>query len=194
VHNPIYPIILFGLPGLKGFGGYTSFNFSMLYVGITHPSEMLGAAFGEYKIWILSFFVICAVFIKQFSFKKRFLLDKTTKIYLIGILSFLLFLTYPTNSQPWIMVSSFRYSYPVFIMLMLGVFLLGAQYKKEQYIGYISVACMINVLTMAYYPKLLIIYLPLALIIFYFFQRNKQISFLNFRKFKNKTDRNREKI
>jgi hypothetical protein len=71
------------------------------------------------------------------------------------------------------MASSFRYSFPVFIPLMLGTFLLAAKYKREELIGYVAIANMINVVTMPYYPKLVLIYLPLVLLVFLFNSRKK---------------------
>jgi hypothetical protein len=77
------------------------------------------------------------------------------------------------------MVSSFRYSLPAYIPLILGVFLLAAKYKKEELIGYVAHASMINVLTMAYYPKLVLVYLPLSLFIFYVLHRNDKAAIKN---------------
>ena len=94
------------------------------------------------------------------------------KLFLIGLINFIFYFNFPTSSQVWIMVSSFRYSLPAFIPLILGVFLLAAKYKKEEFIGYFALANMINVLTMVYYPKLVLIYLPLSLFIFHVLNKN----------------------
>jgi membrane protein implicated in regulation of membrane protease activity len=60
---------------------------------------------------------------------------------------------------------------PAFIPLILGVFLLAAKYKKAELIGCVVIANMINVLSMAYYPKLVAVYLPLSLAIVYMWNR-----------------------
>jgi hypothetical protein len=63
------------------------------------------------------------------------------------------------------MVSSLRYSYPAFIPLILGTFLLAAQYDAAELLGYIAVGNMLMVTSLAYYPKLVLAYVPLALIL-----------------------------
>jgi hypothetical protein len=176
VHNPFYPIATLGFPGEKNFGGYLDISYTMWGIGLHYPADMLNAAFGEYKLWLLSIFIVIWALVRQFFIQKKYTLDTTTKILVIGFINFLLFLNFPTDQHPWIMVSSFRYSYPTFIPLILGVFILAAKYKKEAWIGYIAVASMLPVLSMAYYPKLLLVYLPLALLIFYFFERKKKLA------------------
>jgi hypothetical protein len=116
--------------------------------------------------------VTVGVLVYHYAVQKEFTLPSMNKLFFIGLLNFIFYFNFPTSSQVWIMVSSFRYSLPAFIPLILGVFLLAAKYKKEELIGYVVLANMINVLTMAYYPKLVLIYLPLSLLIFYVLNRN----------------------
>lgn len=158
--NPFYPL------NFLGFKGTLFYKYSLWDAMTQHPIMLFNAGFGEYKIWLFTILFAFIVLVNSFIFKKRYSLDSINKLFVIGLLNFLFFLSFPTSQQPWIMVSSFRYSYPVFIPLMLGTFLLAARYKKEELIGYIAIAGMINVLTMAYYPKLVLIYLPLASIIY----------------------------
>ncbi len=164
--NPFYPLSAFGFKGVV-------YKYTMWNGMIQHPLDMLNAGFGEYKIWIFSVFIAGIVLVYNFVIKKKYELNSINKLFLIGLLNFSFFLTFPTSEQAWIMVSSFRYSYPVFIPLMLGTFLLAAKYKKEELIGYVAIANMINVVTMAYYPKLVLIYLPVALVVFLFNSRKK---------------------
>ncbi len=166
-HNPFYSL------SIMGFKGVVVYKYSILNGLVQHPLGMFNAAFGEYKIWIFTIFLAFFVLINNFIIKKKYNLDSINKLFLIGLINFSFFLTFPTSEQAWIMVSSFRYSYPVFIPLILGTFILAAKYKKEELVGYIAIACMINILSMAYYPKLVLIYLPLALLIFLFNSRKK---------------------
>lgn len=69
------------------------------------------------------------------------------------------------------MVSNFRYSLPVFIPLILGVFLLGVNRKKAEFLGYLTIGNMISSLSMAYYPKLILISLPLSLLLIWHLNR-----------------------
>lgn len=174
--NPFYP-----LPAL-GFKGVLVYKYSMWNGIIQHPLDMLNAGFGEYKIWIFSILIAFILLIYYFIIKRQYRLNSMNKLFLIGLLNFFFFLSFPTSEQTWIMVSSFRYSYPVFIPLILGTFLLAERYKKEELIGYIAIASMINILSMAYYPKLLLIYLPLALVIYYILDKKHFGKSLNPRK------------
>jgi hypothetical protein len=177
IGNPIYPIPLLGLPGQSDFGGYFSEGYTMLNVAIRHPGDMFNAAFGEYKLWIFSIIIAVGVLINQFIIRKKFIYDATTRLLLIGVINFLFFLGFPTDENTWIMVSSFRYSYPTFIPLILAMFVLATKYKKEHFIGYVAIASMLGVFSTAYYPKLILIYLPVALLIYYFFSKKKSSAF-----------------
>jgi hypothetical protein len=174
MHNPFYPIATLGFPGIKDYGKFLVFDYTMWGVGLKYPINMLNAAFGEYKLWLFSIFIVIGALFHQFFIRKNFEFDTITKILLIGFINFLIFLNFPTDQHTWIMVSSFRYSYPAFIPLILGVFLLAAKYKKELLLSFVAIACMLNDMTMTYYPKLIFIYLPLAFVLFYFFERQKK--------------------
>lgn len=166
-NNPFYPV------SVLGFEGKVAYNYSILNGLQQHPLDMINAGFGEYKIWIFSVLIAGIFLIYSFVIKRKYGLNPVNKLFLIGLINFSFFLSFPTSEQTWIMVSSFRYSYPIFIPLMLGIFLLAAKYKKEELLGYIAIANMINVVTMAYYPKLVAIYLPIALLVFLFNSRKK---------------------
>lgn len=166
-NNPFYPV------STLGFEGKLAYTYSIWDGLRQYPFEMMNAGFGEYKIWIFSVFIAFMILIYNYVIKKRYQLNSINKLFIIGLLNFSFFLTFPTGEQTWIMVSSFRYSFPVFIPLMLGTFMLAAKYKREELIGYVAIANMINVVTMAYYPKLVLIYLPVALVVCLFNSRKK---------------------
>ena len=168
--NPFYPLPRFG------FKGPLAFNDTVWVETVSYPIKMFDAAFAEYHLWVFTVFIALAVLFYKYIIVKKFTLNSMHKLFLIGLINFILYFNFPTSSQVWIMVSSFRYSLPAFIPLILGTFIIAAKYKKEKLIGYIVVANMINILTMAYYPKLILIYLPLGLLIFYFLDRNDKKS------------------
>ena len=163
--NPFYPI-----PFL-GFKGTLIFSDTVWNQTLHNPINLLNAAFSEYHLWILSVIVALAVLINQLIKEKNLNPNAMTKLFLIGIINFVIFFTYPTDTQPWIMVSSFRYSYSTFIPLILGVFILASKYKKEEWLGYFAIANMLSVVSMTYYPKLLLIYLPFAILVIYLFDK-----------------------
>ena len=69
----------------------------------------------------------------------------------------------PTSFDEWIMVSSFRYFLPSGIVFMYLVFYLAKKYGVEMWVGYVSIASMIFVTSLNYYPKLSLISIPLSL-------------------------------
>lgn len=161
-HNPFYPIIILGLKGGVDFSKDTIWIES-----IRHPIQMANAFFGEYNIWSILVFVALGIFIYNKIKKRKLSIYGINRLYIIGIVNLLLFLTFPTDFHPWIMVSSFRYSLPTFIPLILCVFLLASYYKKDVMLGIIAIGSMLMVLPMAFYPKLSFLYLSLAFILMY---------------------------
>jgi hypothetical protein len=170
MHNPFYPL---PVAGFKGVNYYQDSIFKEL---IKNPYMIFNAVFGEYNIWLLLICIAICFFIYKKLSKKQIKVFGINRLFLIGIANLLLYLTFPTGHQPWIMVSSLRYSYPTFIPLILWVFLLMSYYKKEKLLGFISIANMPMVLSMAYYPKLTLIYIPLGFLVKYFFDKYEKRS------------------
>lgn len=160
--NPFYPVAALGFNG-----PFHYYNDTVWIETLRHPSDMLNAAFGEYHLWLFSILIVAFILIKQFVLQRKWDINPINRIAILGFLNLLSFLTFPTTSSPSIMVSSFRYSLPVFIPLILCVFLLGSKYKTETLLGYIAVANMLETITMAYEPKLLLVYLPIGLAAIY---------------------------
>lgn len=154
--NPFYPMPFFNLPGKNVFNGTT-----ILSVIFKYPIDMLNAFFSEYKLWFLSIVAVPIIL-----FKERKLTD-ITKLFLLGIINFVLFLFFPTDNHTWIMVSSFRYSYPIFIPLMLGIFLYFKKIEKEELLSYFVVLNMLGIFSISYQPKLLIIVGVLSVVTIY---------------------------
>jgi hypothetical protein len=159
--NPFYPVERFGFPGPDSYGD------SIWRETLNHPIEMFNAIFGEYHLWLFSIVVAGAYIIYQFAYKKNLHLDTLGKMFLLGFINFICYLDMFSDSHAWIMVSVVRYSLPAFIPLILGVFMLAAQYKKEELLGYFVVANMLCVLSMGYYPKLIVFDLLISFGIFY---------------------------
>ncbi len=162
--NPIYP-----LPFLF-FKGQNLFTDNILHITLRYPVQMINAGFGEYKLWILSLFIAFGWVVFKLI-KHQFHIDNVIKLFLLGLCNFTGFLSFPTSNQTWIMVSSFRYSLPIFIPLILGVFLMANNHKQKNLLGIFTIANMLDVLSMAYYPKLILFYLPLALLVIFWLNR-----------------------
>jgi hypothetical protein len=164
--NPFYPLPVLSFPGHEIFSGFRIWSITLGY-----PIEMFDSVFAEYKLWMFSVVIAVAFLIYKFVIKKDYGIDNISKLYLLGLANLLLYLQYPTSYEPWIMVSSLRYSYTAFIPLILGVFLQAREIKKEVLLGYISLSSMMVVTSLAYHPKLIFIYLPLSLLSFRYVDR-----------------------
>lgn len=164
--NPFYPVSILWFKGKELFIG------NVFNVSVKYPIQMFNAFFGEYKLWILAP-IFALLFIIYRVYKKQFFLNGISKIFIIGLINFIIYFSFPTSYQPWIMVSSLRYSYPVFIPLILGIFILSQNYKKEDLLGYFSIINALPVLSMVFYPKLVLILLPVTIIFLYLFGKFK---------------------
>jgi hypothetical protein len=165
--NPFYPLGFFNFPSVEIFANHRVWN-----VFIDYPVAMTDSFFAEFKLWTLS--LPFAVFYLIYRlYKRNFKLDNISKLFILGIINFIFFLNFPTSPEPWIMVSSFRYAYPIFIPIFLAIFLLSKKYKKEELLGYFVIGNMIFVTSLNYYPKLTLIFIPLSLICFYFLEKKK---------------------
>jgi hypothetical protein len=164
--NPLYPLCILNLPCQE------IFTTTVLSVGVAYPIEMFNAIFGEFKLWIVAPLVIIFYFVKKIWTKSRTALPYgVTLLSIVGGVLLVAYLFYPTSKQPWIMVSSLRYSYPAIIPLILVVFLIAKQFKKETLLCYFGIANMLSVLSMTYYPKLILISLPITGLSIYFLKK-----------------------
>lgn len=159
--NPFYPLYFFGLP-FK-----IRFDMSVMRTALEFPKDMADAFFSEYKIWILSVPVsIAAPFL---SFRDRLSLSSMQRRLLyISLVSLIIFLLSPTDVYKWIMVSSFRYSYPSLFPMILFLFILAKKYDRFELLSYIALGSMIMVTSFLYLPKLIIFYIPFAVVMHYF--------------------------
>jgi hypothetical protein len=168
VGNPVWPICTFSLPCDSYY--YVGYAHQMWYMTLQYPSTMINAFFGEYKLWILS--PLLPIFILYAKLKRKDKLPYDALVLcFIGIANFVFLSVAPTDRFPWVMVSSFRYSYSMFIPLILSIFILASYYKKEVWLGFFAIANIFPAITMSYYPKLILFYLPIAILCFYLLKK-----------------------
>lgn len=164
MHNPFYPV------DNPFFEGKLVFSERVWSVMRNYPLEKFNAFFSEYKLWILSVFSL-PFFLK---IKNGFSHDVSKKVFIlcgIGLSNFFIYLTFVSSHQEWIMVSVMRYAFPVFIPLILSVFVI-AQFKKWQaWLSYFAFMGMIIFNSFAYYPKLLLILVPVCFVSFYILEK-----------------------
>lgn len=170
--NPFFPLVFLNFPAVEIFANYRVWS-----VFLMHPVTMLDSFFAEFKLWSFSLPFAFGYLIFKYLKIKDYRFDNISKLFILGIVNFLFFLNFPTSEEPWIMVSSFRYSYPAFIMLFLAIFLLAKKHKREELLGYFVIGNMIFVTSLYYYPKLILFYFPTAIfIIWYLNKKNNSLA------------------
>jgi hypothetical protein len=166
--NPLYPAPFLGLPGYKGFPlqdmlfWKTPFENAGLY-------KIFEAYISEYLIWGVAFIPVLVYVFLQIKQKTLLQSPKINKMMLITLFTFLasLMLPIPTHN----IISNMRYLFPVFIPLILSVFLIAQKYKLNEQIALIALLNMVVVEYLIYHPKLIIIYF---LIVFILLWKRKQ--------------------
>jgi hypothetical protein len=161
VGSPFYPV------SVLGFQGEHLFLSTVGNEILAHPLQMINALFGEFKSWSLVILIPILYPLWYARKKIKFNVHGLHRILLMASVSMIYFLTFPTSSDDWIMVSSLRYSFPFFILLILAVFLIAQKLKRQDWLGYFVIGNMIMVTSFSYYPKLVFFYLPLAVLNYY---------------------------
>ena len=153
--NPLYPQAVLSY---KGAPNWNILEWNVGEILVANPFNMFNAFVSEYMIWI---FALLVPFVRSKN-------DGVKTLTQLGYCNLLFFLCLPTTPEYNIMVSSFRYSYPAFIPLILCIFLLCQEYKKERYLGAIVFLNMLVLIVPPYRPKVLFILLPLLWMVWYY--------------------------
>lgn len=161
--NPFYPI------AIPPFKGDLTFPDRVWNVFLSLPAENINAAISEYHIWFLAPLVcIVTLFLIR---KQKIPKNKNTKnaavLASIGLLNLCIYPFLPSDFKEHIMVSSLRYSYPMFIPLILSIFIIASEYKKEALLSLVAISSTILLHPFTYYPKLLFLYIPAILLLYY---------------------------
>jgi hypothetical protein len=152
VHNPVYPQPLLSLSGMPK---WDIFHVQVWKATLFYPQKMINAYIAEYMIWPLLLLPIIGV-IFYMIFKKKVISQGIKELLAIGICNFVIYLFLPTSSEYNIIVSSFRYSYPSLIPLMLSMFLFFQNIKKESYLILATFSNIALLPSLTYRPKLVI--------------------------------------
>jgi hypothetical protein len=161
VGSPFYPLPFLFVTGIE------DLSFMSVTVGkaiLQYPVSMFNAFLSEYMVWAL--LVVLLVVLLAFPSVRKYMAFPEWKLLFLGLLNLLVFLALPSGDSYQLHVSQFRFSYVVFMPLMLLIFILA---EKSNYLKNLSIVAVANLFllpSLAYYPKLLFLYVPLALIIF----------------------------
>lgn len=165
--NPLYP---------QGFlffkdAGYDILEFQVGSVVVSSLYGFFGtvnALISEYMVWVLSVPIVLFFIARTFLKKDLKLPRGLVALTIVGVLNLIIYTFLPSDNKDHIMVSVLRYSYPAFIPFILGLFLLAEKFKKAIPISIVALGNMMWVgFPVVYNPKLIFIYLPIALY-FYF--------------------------
>ncbi len=161
--NPFYPqsFLFFGK---SGFEILSTQVWEVSFMSTEGIRNFFNAGFGEYNIWFFSIFISLFILYKS-SRKKR--ISRITKLILIGFSNFIIFLFLPSDTYFHIFVSVFRYTFPVFIPIILAIFLYAKEQGKEEYLYLITFVSLLSSPVYEYHPKVILIVLPIALFIYF---------------------------
>lgn len=163
--DPIYPQdFLF----FKGTGAYFQILENNVFRSFSYQNGVLNninALISEYGVFALSLLTPFLFLIKKIRNSKN--LNKARLLITIGFLNLIIFFILPSDRYYNIVVSVIRYTYPAFIPLILSVFIISQKSKKEVLVSLIALSSLVIIPELSFYPKLMIIFIPLSLIIFY---------------------------
>lgn len=161
--NPFYPQA-FLFFDRTGFEILSTQVWEVSFVSLTGVKSFVNAGFSEFSLWFFSFFVSVFLIIK--NMKKRNA-DKYTKFILIGISNFIIFLFLPSDRYFHIFISVFRYTFPIFIPIILSMFIYLKKKRREEYLYFITFLSLLISPVYEYHPKVLLIVLPIAFYIYF---------------------------
>lgn len=160
VGNPFYPLHTSLFPGLPGL--------IPTQVGdaiVAFPISMLNAYISEYMVW--SVLVVLLFFLLLLPKIRNRVTSLEWSLLGLSVGNFMVFLCLPSGDSYQLHVSQFRFSYVVFMPMILVLFILAKKLKLEKVLGVIALANLFLLPPLAYSPKLLFVYIPLATVVFF---------------------------
>jgi len=127
----------------------------------------------EYTVWVVSLPFTIFFLISKYKKINTAKYRNIVILICIGLMNFIIYFFLPSGPYDNLMVTGFRYTYPAFIPLILSVFIIAQKYKREEFLSVISLINMIMIAELSYHPKILLLYVPVGLLV-YFINVNKQ--------------------
>lgn len=168
--NPLYPISILGLSGVKNW----ALELPVGQAFLKFPISMMTALTSEFGLWWTMCVVVgCYILLRLLRRPpiRRIPRNDIWKLVIIGLLNFAFYCTMPSGSTYQIHLSNLRYSYPIFIPLFLVIFRMAQVKKYEGFLFIFSLAQIFFALQFAYHPKLIFIYIPCVMIQWYQYGR-----------------------
>ncbi len=167
--NPFYPQ---GFLMFKGACQNECYMNTVLKTVITHPAFIISAFISEYMIWSFAFVLLPIFSIITFITKQHKKFTTVNKLILLGMINILIYLFFPSSDVYHGVVSSVRYSFPIYGTFMLALFVLAKQLHYEKLLEIITFANIsFLILPYPYHPKLLYLYVPIVTSVIYFLDK-----------------------
>lgn len=160
--SPIYPQSFLFFKGLPNW--YSYLNNPMWKAIIYTPLDMINAYVSEFMIWPFLFLIIplFLFFKKQKNKLKNYF--KLKRILIICVLYFLVYLFLPYDNKYLGMVLSMRYTFSLWALIALSVFIISKYFKLEKVLSVILLATSFILFLPNYHPKLVFTYIPFVAI------------------------------
>lgn len=159
--NPFYPASIFMFKGDTSFKLLNWQPWKTLIFVNNGSFMMIQALIAEFLIWMLALPWGVVILISR-VFRRKIPLN-IQKLILLGVINFIIYLFLPS----WVvnLASDLRYTYSVFIPLILSILLLAKEFRKEDQISLIALIGSIAVIPqLDYYPKLFMLFICAMLI------------------------------
>lgn len=161
--NPFYPQPFLMFDGNETASSFMSYTLTSAL--INQPQSVLSAFLSEYMIWSLAIIILPTILIVRFLKKVPIKNQKTVLSFtLLGTFGLLIYTQLPSEKTLDSVIFGVRYSFPAFVMFMIGTFYLAVLHKKEEFIAKIAVLNLAAFITSTYQPKLLLLFIPFALL------------------------------
>jgi hypothetical protein len=152
--NPIYPMSIFGMPGIEPYA-FALQTWGEAIIG--NPFTISVAMLSEWGLWSFGFLLV------PFYFRSKNL----QPLFLIGTANIFVFLLLPAGLGYPMYVSNLRYAVSSIVPLILSAFMYLKTKGWEKYVAVAAFAQVLFSVRVAYHPKLLIMFIPLSLFIFF---------------------------
>ena len=160
--SPFYPRSFLFFKGIPNWFSYL--NNPMWKAIIFTPFDMLNAFVSEFMIWPFLFLIIPLFLL--FKKHKNKLKDyfRLKRILIICVFYFALYLFLPYDTKYLGMVLSMRYTFSLWSLIALSVFMISRYYKLEKILSVILLATSFILFLPNYHPKLVFTYVPFVAI------------------------------
>ncbi len=150
--NPLYPIAIPGFPGVKNW----ALELPVWKAVAAYPASIASALISEYLLWSGVVFVAPAYIIRRLIMKQ---FNTPALLMLLGMANLAAYLLLPNGESYRVHVSNLRYSYPVFLPLVLAAFVWVKSKRESGWIAVMSVSSLFFSLQVGYHPKLLFVFI-----------------------------------